>query len=288
MGPRALPTLPVTPSTSREQQSALPRPVLPSPVTSAEQTQPQRPVRPMLPPPPETGPDQVQPSHSRPRMERRQVQKFDKPPVLGESGAGKENVEPAVRGLQHSGSKPALHKQPSQHLGAGADKEKAFADQVNALNEGKGVKVKHMIEKLEGAEKLTGALEKRLELMEPLVGTLLVVKEGLKKVLETTGMDKPEVRNDPEHDINYDPVIFSSASGAANTLDGISCEAAILKVKEKSKGVSDKTKSSQLAVFTNQLTELCKLTKDLSRTPQKKVSEAEAFNKVFAQAKRLF
>jgi hypothetical protein len=200
--------------------------------------------------------------------------------------------EPTAEHSTDSAS-PQLKKQPSAHHvtgagGKGVTSEEKMAEQVKALNEGKGVKVKHMKEKLEGLEKLVEALQNRISMLEPLAGNVFGVQETLQKLQVNTGFNKPEVRNNPEHDIDYKPEQFSAVSSASGTVDGTSCQAVVTKVQQKAKETKDKVKSKKLSIFETQLAEMCKMTKDLNRTPGKKVRDAEAVNRIFGEAKKLF
>ncbi len=275
--------------------------------SSPQATRPTPPPRRGLP----SSPQQVQPSSGEPVSKgaeeqtqsatntgaptgRPQARRFSKPPVLEQEPSTVETLELKKQPSESKGpqrpaqSVPTLQKQPSQHHGTGTDKKTAMAEQILALNEGRGVKVKHMKEKLEGLENLVEALQKRIGLMEPLADNLQGVQETLKMLQQNTGFDKPEIRNDPEHDIEYKPEQFSAASSASSTLDGTSCQAVLTKVQQKTKETKDKTKSKELSVLGNLLTEMCARTKNLNRIPAQKVQDAEAVNKAFSNAKRLF
>lgn len=268
------------------------------PQGSSQGTKPTSPPRRALPPQPQPSPvqpeksggEQAQPEIARAQSSKRQALRFSKPPLEEDQSSAKGGTTPPQR---PKNPPPQIVKQPSTHhvAGAGAKTataEEKMANQVMALNDGKGVKVKHMKEKLEGLENLMGALEKRIGLLEPLAEHAFGAKEALVRLQKNTGFDKPEIRNDPEHDIDYKPEQFSQASSASGTLDGISCGAVLTKVQQKTKETKDKSKSKELSVLGNLLTEMCAQTKNLNRTPAEKVKDAEAVNKVFSAAKKLF
>jgi hypothetical protein len=216
---------------------------------------------------------------------KRHAMRLSKSPLVKSQSSTKGETIPPQR---PQNPPPQLVKQPSGHHVTGAGGKGVTAEQMNALNKGKGVKVKHMKEKIEGLEKLIGVLEKRIGLLEPLAEHAFGTHELLARLQKNTGFDKPEIRNNPEHDIEYKPEQFSAASSATGTLDGTSCQAVLARVQEKVKGTKDKVKTKTLSTFEAQLTEMCKLTKDLNREPAKKVHDAEAVNRIFGEAKKLF
>lgn len=274
------------------------------PQDSSQGTKPTPPPRRALPPQPQPSPvqpeksggEQAQPELARAQSSKRQALRFSKPPLEEDQSSTKGGTIPPQRPQppqRPHNAPPQMVKQPSTHhvTGAGAKTataEEKMANQVMALNDGKGIKVKHMKEKLEGLEKLVVVLQNRISMLEPLAEHAFGVQETLQKLQKNTGFDKPEVRNNPEHDIDYKPEQFSAASSASGTLDGISCGAVLTKVQQKVKETKDKVKSKKLSVFEAQLAEMCKLTKDLNRTPGQKVRDAEAVNRVFGEAKKLF
>ncbi len=280
------------------------------PQGSAQTTRPTPPSRRGLPQKPQPQPLPVEPEKSKgdeeqtqlekqgskPPMQRRQAMAFSRPPLEktpSTVGPSELKKQPSTKAPQRP-TQPLpttsshLEKKPSEHHVTGAGGKGITAEEMFALNEGKGIKVKHMKEKIEGLEKLIGALEKRIGLLEPLAEHAFGAHELLARLQKNTGFDKPEIRNDPEHDIEYKPEQFSTASSATGTLDGTSCQAVLTRIQEKVKGTKDKVKAKTLSTFEAQLTEMCKLTKDLNREPAKKVHDAEAVNRIFAEAKKLF
>ena len=83
---------------------------------------------------------------------RPQSLRLSQPPVLERKPSMARTDEP--NGLQQSTdtARPELKKQPSVHGVTASGQKGLTAGQMQALNEGKGVKVKHMKEKLEGLE----------------------------------------------------------------------------------------------------------------------------------------
>lgn len=232
-----------------------------------------------------SGEGQAQPS--RPHIQRREAMKFSRPP-LEHKASTTETSEPSELRQSKSTATPELKKQPSTHHVTGSGAKGITAEEMFSLNEGKGVKVKHMKEKIEGLENLIAALEKRISLLEPLADHVFGARELLGKLQKNTGFDKPEVRNDPEHDIDYKPEQFSTASSATGTLDGITCQTLLTRVQQKAKEGKDKGKAKELAVYGGLLTEMCSQTKNLNRTPGQKVKDAEAVNNIYSKAVKLF
>ena len=263
------------------------------PQGSSQGTKPTSPPRGALPTQPQSSPvqpeksggEQDQPEIARAQSSKQQALRFSKPPLEEDQSSTKGGTTPPQR---PKNPPPQIVKQPSGHHVTGAGGKGVTAEEMFALNEGKGVKVKHMKEKIEGLEKLIGVLEKRIGLLEPLAEHAFGTHELLARLQKNTGFDKPEIRNNPEHDIDYKPEQFSTASSATGTLDGTSCKAVLARVQEKVKGTKDKVKTKTLSKFEAQLTEMCKQTKDLNRTPAEKVHDAEAVNRIFGEAKKLF